>query len=107
MFTINILLMILFPFSKNFYMLRYGHLLMNYYENMSCIGDFTQIIYSVPENEELIILNASRTDSFGYSFNYFASQIYYNKEDEEEEEESQDGGYAMEHAIKEHQILIY
>jgi len=93
MFIINILLIILFPFSKNFYMLRYGHLLMNYYENILCIGNFTQINYSVPDNEELKILNANGNESsFGYSFNYFASQIYYNKEDEEEEEESQDGG---------------
>jgi len=92
MFTINILLIILFPFSKNFYMLRYGHLLMNYYENMSCIGNFIQINYSVPDNEELKILNVNGTDIFGYSFNYFASQIYYNKRDENEEEESQDGG---------------
>ena len=94
MFAINILLIILFPFSKNFYMLRYGHLLMNYYENMPCIGNFKQINYSVPDNEELKILNANGTKDFGYSFNYFASQIYYNNEDEEEdeEEESQDGG---------------
>jgi len=89
---IIILLLILFPFFKNFYMLRYGHLLMNYYENISCIGDYNQTIYSVPDNEELFILNANGTEIFGYSFNYFASQIYYNSGNDDEEEESQDGG---------------
>jgi hypothetical protein len=48
---------------------------MNYYNEESCTNNFTQIVY--------------------YSFNYFASQIYYNNgedEDEDEEKDSQDGG---------------
>ena len=94
MSIINILLLILFTFVKNFYMLRYGHLLMNYYNDESCINNFDQIIYSVPDYDELTILKADgNTTNYSYSFNYFASQIYYNNnEDEDEEEDSQDGG---------------
>ena len=87
MLMINFLLLILLPFGKNFYMLRFGHLLMNYYEDESCTNNFTQIVYSIPDNENLTILNANGTEDFGYSFNYFASQIYYNKDEEDDEEE--------------------
>jgi hypothetical protein len=67
---------------------------MNYYNEESCTNNFTQIVYSVIEEDKLIILNASEeTKDYSYSFNYFASQIYYNNDEEEDEEEdSQDGG---------------
>ena len=92
MFIINISLLILFPFVKNFYMLRYGHLLMNYYENELCINNFSQVIYPVTEYDELKIINSKWYDSLEYSFDYFSSQIYYNKGDEEEEEEDSHSG---------------
>ena len=94
MCIINNLLLILFPLVNNFYMLRYGHLLMNYYNEESCTNNFTQIVYSVIDEDKLKILNASgETKNYSYSFNYFASQIYYNNvEEEDEEEDSQDGG---------------
>ena len=92
MFNIYIFLLELFPFINNFYMLRYGHLLMNYYDNELCTNNFDQVIYPVTEYDELNIINSKWADNLEYSFDYFASQIYYYNEDEEEEEEDSHSG---------------
>jgi len=88
-----IFVLILFPFIKNFYSLRYGNILMNYYENEGCINNFSQVIYPVTEYNELKIINSKWYDYLEYSFDYFSSQIYYYKGDEEEGEDSHSGSF--------------
>lgn len=83
---------ILFPITKNFYMLKYGHIIMNYYEYSECTGNkFDQVVISVPENEEFLTIlnNENNIVNYSYFFDYFSSQISYTNstgEDDDDEE---------------------
>ena len=95
MFFIKLLFTIFTIISKTneFYDLKYGNLLLKYYEEEGCLKEpVDEIKYPIDKYKDyiLIILN---TDNFpmeySFDFNFFSSEIIYTNEtgDETEEEE--------------------
>ena len=78
--------------ALEFYNLKYGHLIVNYYSNEYCTNDYSeQIVYDIPDNDEIKVLNKDgNLESYGYSFNFFSSSIFYTNGTEDEEEDEND-----------------
>ena len=83
----------IFQKTKEYYSLRYGNIILDYYDSVDCLNkSIDRVLYPVPENRKNItILNSdSELKSYFYSFDFYSSEIKYTNgtgdEDEEEEE---------------------
>ena len=94
MFNITFLFSIFILIQKTieYYNLRYGHIIINYYNTTDCINNSVdQIIYPTIDDDgniqnTLNILNkdGNISKNYEYSFDFFSSQIYYTRISEEE-----------------------
>ena len=76
-------------FSWQYYDMKYGYFIMQYYNTRDCIGSALQEIkYSIEDQELLYFLNsASNIVSYSFSFDFFSTAIYYSKTEDELEED--------------------
>ena len=60
-------------------MMRYGQLLMNYFNKSDCSGKPSEKVnYSVRNNETIKILNSDNTaENYSYTYDFFSNEIYY------------------------------
>ena len=100
MFNTKFLFLIFLLIQKTleYYNLRYGHIVINYYNTTDCINkSYDQIVYPTIDDKgdlqnTLKIINKyeNASDNYEYSFDFFSSQIYYSKITEEEDDDDEE-----------------
>ena len=94
MFIITFLfsLFLLFQKTIEFYNLKYGHIILDYYNTEDCVNkSIDKIVYSTIDEDNLTILNSeNEIKQYEYSFDFFSSQIYYTNETGEESDEEKE-----------------
>ena len=72
--------------------MKFGHIIINYYNNSFCTGNYSQTNYSIEDDDKIYILKKeSVIVSYPFSFDFFSTTIYYStNENEEEDDEDED-----------------
>ena len=82
-------LLILIKKSIEYYNLKYGNIILDYYDESDCLGNFSsRVRYPIEDNEEIKVLNSEGfVNSYSYDFDFFSSSIIYTDGTGEEDEE--------------------
>ncbi len=82
-------LLILIKKSIEYYNLKYGNIILDYYDESDCLGNYSsRVRYPIEDNEELKVLNSEGfVNSYSYDFDFFSSSIIYTDGNGEEDEE--------------------
>ena len=87
------LIFILIKKSIEYYNLKYGRLIIYYYNEADCLNNYTdRVSYPINETEEITILNSEGfLKNYSFDFDFFSSSIIYTDgEEDEEDEENED-----------------
>ena len=89
LFLFFICLLNILNFSLQYYDMKYGYIIMNYYTTKDCVGQIIQQVkYSIEKQKLLYFLNsASNIVSYSYSFDFFSTTVYYSKTEDDLEED--------------------
>ena len=88
-------LFILINKTKEYYNLKYGNILLDYYKEEYCINSpVKRIKYPINETEYITVLNSEGySKNYDFSFDFFSSSIYYTNETGEEKEDEKNTTY--------------
>ena len=88
-FLFSLFIFILINKTKEYYNVKYGNILLDYYAEEYCINSpVKRIKYPINETEYITVLNSEGYPiKYEFSFDYFSSSIYYTNETGEEDEE--------------------
>ena len=86
------IIIIIFNKTLQYYKLKYGRLILNYYNNEMCVNRINETIeYPISDDEEeneLLVLNEDNLlVRYPFSFDFFASEISYSNSTGEDDEE--------------------
>ena len=78
-----------------YYKLKYGRLVLNYYDNENCLNNINETIeYPISndedENELLVLKEDNLAKNYPFSFDYFSSTIFYSNSTGDDEDDDDD-----------------